>query len=70
MVGPLNREEGVRYGKLAGEVTGICVCWMATPQAIKFAQGKGANFIVCHEDLFLPLGKAEGSETGTDFLSW
>ncbi|NIA07499.1 MAG: hypothetical protein GWP14_07685 [Actinobacteria bacterium] len=70
LVGPLNKEEGLRYGKLTSEVTGICICWMATPQAIKFAHGKGANFIVCHEDLFLPNGKAEGAEVGADFLSW
>jgi len=70
LAGPLNRDEGIRYGKLTREVTGICVCWMATPEAIKFAHSKGANLMVCHEDLFLPYGKVEGSETAADFLSW
>lgn len=69
-IGPLNTDEGVRFGNLKNEVTGVCVCWMATPDAINFAQEKKANFIICHEDLFLPYGKTEGDSAAAEFLSW
>jgi putative NIF3 family GTP cyclohydrolase 1 type 2 len=69
-VGPFNTEEGIRFGNSKSDIKGICVCWMATKEAISFAKENNTNVILCHEDLFLPYGKIEKGDLAADFLSW
>ncbi|HHW10920.1 MAG TPA: hypothetical protein GXX29_13215 [Firmicutes bacterium] len=54
MVGSFNHEEYFCYGDLQMTVTGVLVCWKARLDAIKAAQEKNCNLIICHEDLFYP----------------
>lgn len=68
--GPFNTDEGMRFGNIKSDITGICVCWMATPEAINFTKENNANFIICHEDLFHPYGILEGNSRASDFLCW
>ena len=49
--GKLNDEEGFLLGSGSDELTGICVCWMATTPAVAYAITEGCNLIVCHEAL-------------------
>lgn len=49
--GRLNEEEIFLYGSGLEEIRGICICWMATAPAIKFAASEDCNLIICHEAL-------------------
>ena len=51
--GKLNPEEVFLFGNPQSEVSGICVCWMATTEAVLHAARHQCNLIVCHEALTL-----------------
>jgi putative NIF3 family GTP cyclohydrolase 1 type 2 len=68
--GPFNQDEGIRFGNIESTIEGIMICWMAIPDAITFAKKNNANFVICHEDLFLPYGIVEGNSRASDFLCW
>ncbi|MCK4982068.1 MAG: Nif3-like dinuclear metal center hexameric protein [Victivallaceae bacterium] len=50
----LNPDEGIHHGVSGNTVNGVTVCWMATPQAIRFAGKAGYNLLICHESLYYP----------------
>ncbi len=51
---PLNRDEGVLHGEQDRDVSRVVVCWMATPDAIRFAGGRDADLLIGHEALYYP----------------
>ena len=66
---PLNPDEGLRLGPLRQPITGITVCWMATPEAIRAAARKKHNVIISHEALTYPYpGFAQMQER--EYLAW
>lgn len=50
----LNRDEGVHHGSPGSTVTGVTVCWMATPTAIASAGMRGDDLLIGHESLYYP----------------
>jgi len=51
---PLNRDEGVQHGSDDRPVSGVTVCWMATPDAIRAAGERGGELLIGHESLYYP----------------
>jgi putative NIF3 family GTP cyclohydrolase 1 type 2 len=50
---PLNRDEGIQHGA-DRPVTGVTLCWMATPDAIHAAGERGDELLIGHESLYYP----------------
>ncbi len=51
---PIHHEEGIHHGSGEAEITGVTVCWKASPGAIEAAGKRGDNLIVGHESLHYP----------------
>ncbi|MFH1616888.1 MAG: Nif3-like dinuclear metal center hexameric protein [Planctomycetota bacterium] len=66
---PLYKDEGPRFGNITRSISGITVCWMASPEAILSAVEKKHNFIICHEALTFPY-PAFSEEKERQYLSW
>jgi len=64
---PLGKDEGILFGDPYIEINNILVTWMATLEAIKEAERKSCECILCHEALFYPYVVPEGIG---DVLSW
>ena len=65
----LREDEGPRFGLVQQEVTGVTVCWIASPEAIKAAAAAGHNLIICHEALTFPYPSfSSGGES--PWLAW
>lgn len=50
----LNRDEGVMFGDIGREVTGVTVCWMLSPAHIAAAAAAGHELIIHHESFLHP----------------
>ena len=66
LVGPLGQEEGLLFGDENENLSGMCICWTASPNAIEFAHSRNADFIICHEELFMPAFKSADNS----YLKW
>lgn len=51
---PIHHEEGIHHGSGDSEITGLTVCWKATPGAIAEAGTRGDNLLIGHESLHYP----------------
>ncbi len=51
---PIHHEEGIHHGAPDIEITGVTVCWKATPGAIAEAGERGDNLLIGHESLHYP----------------
>lgn len=51
---PLGYEEGVHHGSADAEVSSATVAWMATPEVISAAGGRGDDLLIAHESLYYP----------------
>lgn len=51
---PINRDEGIHHGSVDDPVNGVTVCWMATPDALRFAGRQGHSLVIGHESLYYP----------------
>jgi putative NIF3 family GTP cyclohydrolase 1 type 2 len=51
---PLNRDEGVQHGPADRTASGVTICWMATPDAIRAAGAHGDELLIGHESLYYP----------------
>lgn len=51
---PLFRDEGVDLGPTDRPIQNATVCWMATPDAIRYAGERNHDLIIGHESLFYP----------------
>ncbi|MBD3240138.1 MAG: hypothetical protein GF331_06095 [Chitinivibrionales bacterium] len=50
----IHKEEGIHHGSGDIEISGVTVCWKATPGAIAEAGERGDNLIIGHESLHYP----------------
>ena len=50
----IHHEEGIHHGSGDAALTGVSVCWKASPGAIEAAGKRGDNLIVGHESLHYP----------------
>ena len=67
---PLNRDEGVHHGTTDQLLSGITVCWMATPSAITGAGKRGNNLLIGHESLYYPYDVLSAANTPSDWKEW
>jgi len=51
---PLDRDEGVQHGSADLAASGVTVCWMATPDAIRSAGKNGHALLIGHESVYYP----------------
>ena len=49
----LNRDEGIQHGA-DRPITGVTLCWMASPDAIRAAGARGHELLIGHESLYYP----------------
>ncbi len=47
----LDAEDGVQHGSADREITGLTLCWTATPEAIRAASAAGHELVFAHESL-------------------
>jgi putative NIF3 family GTP cyclohydrolase 1 type 2 len=67
---PLNKDEGVQHGDASIPVTGVTVCWMASPDVIDAAGRAGDQALICHESLYFPYDVVNSPEPPPDWKSW
>ena len=65
----LREDEGLKFGDPRADITGITVCWTASPEAIRSAAQHGHNVIICHEELTQPYPNF-GSFVQRQYLGW
>jgi putative NIF3 family GTP cyclohydrolase 1 type 2 len=66
----LNSDEGIHHGESNKTVDGLTVCWMATPQAIRFAGEAGHNLLICHESLYYPYDVINSQDKPDGWENW
>jgi hypothetical protein len=59
----IHHEEGIHHGAGDVEITGVTVCWKASPRAIDAAGKRGDNLIIGHESLHYPYYIAPAKNT-------
>jgi putative NIF3 family GTP cyclohydrolase 1 type 2 len=67
---PINRDEGVHFGPAERDVTGVTVCWMATPDAIRAAGEAGHELLIGHESLFFPYDVVNAESSPSGWEEW
>jgi putative NIF3 family GTP cyclohydrolase 1 type 2 len=72
---PLYRDEGIHFSPVeaaAAErpLTGVTVCWMATPAAIEAAGRRGHQLLLGHESLYYPYDAAVGAPAPEGWQDW
>jgi len=74
---PLNRDEGIQHrpdGSLLSngdaEISGVTVAWMATPDALRFAAGKGHDLFIGHESLYYPYDVINAKNPPAGWQGW
>ena len=66
----LNRDEGVQYGEVDRELTGVTVAWMATPGAIQATGEAGHELLVAHESVYFPYDALNAQNAPEDWRKW
>lgn len=67
---PINRDEGVHHGSVDDPVNGVTVCWMATPEALRFAGAQGHSLVLGHESLYYPYDVVNQENPPDGWESW
>ena len=67
---PLNRDEGVHHGSIDDPVNGVTVCWMATPDALRFAGEQGHSLLIGHESLYYPYDVVNQENPPDGWQNW
>ena len=67
---PLNADEGVHHRTPEGTVSGVTVCWMATPAAIAAAGQSGDDLLLTHESLYFPYDVVIVKNPPVDWKEW
>ena len=72
---PLNRDEGIHYSPVEAAaqerpISGVTVCWMATPDAIEAAARRGHQLLLGHESLYYPYDAAIGAPAPEGWQDW
>ena len=67
---PLNRDEGVQHGSADRTISGVTVCWMATPEAIRATGSRGHDLLVGHESLYYPYDVINSPNPPASWEGW
>ena len=69
---PLNRDEGVQHGRADRNVSGVTVCWMATPEAIRATVpcSGGDELLIGHESLYYPYDVINSPNPPSGWEDW
>jgi putative NIF3 family GTP cyclohydrolase 1 type 2 len=71
---PLNRDEGIQHGA-DRPITGVTVCWMASPDAIRAAGApgmgtRGDELLIGHESLYYPYDVIHSANPPAGWEGW
>ena len=71
---PLNRDEGIQHGA-DRTITGVTVCWMASPEAIRAAGAPGVGMcgdelLIGHESLYYPYDVIHSPNPPANWEAW
>jgi putative NIF3 family GTP cyclohydrolase 1 type 2 len=67
---PVHEEEGVRHSTASRGVTGVTVCWMATPDAIEATGAAGHELLIGHESLYFPYNAYDPASPPAGWYDW
>jgi putative NIF3 family GTP cyclohydrolase 1 type 2 len=67
---PLNPDEIIGHGPADRTVTGVTVCWMATPEAIRTCGEHGHELLIGHESLYYPYNAPNASNPPDGWEHW
>lgn len=66
----LGSDEGIHYGESDRVIEKMTVCWMATPEAIRYSGKRGDDLILCHESLYQPYGANYTKDVPPEWENW
>lgn len=66
---PLNPDEGIQHGA-DRPITGVTLCWMATPDAIRAAGERGHELLIGHESLYYPYDVIHSPSPPAGWETW
>ncbi|MGC9348120.1 MAG: Nif3-like dinuclear metal center hexameric protein [Anaerolineae bacterium] len=66
----LNADETVGHGTADRTVTGVTVCWMATPEAIRACAEQGHELLIGHESLYYPYNAPNAANLPDGWERW
>jgi putative NIF3 family GTP cyclohydrolase 1 type 2 len=66
----LNGDEGVHHGPADREISGVTVCWMASPAAIDAAGRQGHQLLIGHESLYYPYNVVISEDPPPGWQDW
>ena len=67
---PLNRDEGIQHGARERAIGGATLCWMATPDAIRYAGELGHELLIGHESLYYPYDVINSPKPPPGWEAW
>jgi putative NIF3 family GTP cyclohydrolase 1 type 2 len=67
---PLNWDEGIHHGAPHQPLSGVTVCWMASPAAIERAGRMGHQLLIGHESLYYPYQLSPDAERPAGWMEW
>lgn len=66
----LNQEEWLFNGDRDREISGVTVCWMASPDAIRATGEAGHELLIGHESLFFPYNAPKAPSLPQGWETW